>query len=152
MSEISKIEFKLERYKHINSEISRMNANIHTYLNQFQTIATAVIVGAVLIFINWKPLSVEPTIAILSIKALYLFLFMLSGFIVIRILAGVFSWVDYRKEETKLLNEIMDEDFRKEPSFNSFWRWDEFYSILMIILVSLSFAVFSEIIIIPNIK
>lgn len=152
MSGISKMDFKLERYKHINNEISKMNTNIHTYLNQFQTIATTIIVGAVLIFVNWKPLSVEPNIAILSIKALYLFLSMLSGFIVVRILAGVFSWLDYRKEETELLNELLGEGFRKKPSFGSFWRWDEFYSIIMVVLVAVIFIVISEAIIIPNIK
>jgi len=152
MSETTKIDFKLERYKHINNEISKLNRNIHAYLNQFQTITASIIGGVVLIFVNWKPLSVPSEIAIMSIKALYLTLTLLSGFIIIRLLAGVSSWWDYRNEETELLNEIMEENFRKKPSLRNFWRWDEFYSIALILIVPILFILFCEYFIIPNIK
>lgn len=152
MSDTTKMDFKLERYKHLNNEISRLNGNIHTYLNQYQTITATIIAGAVFIFINWQQYTLVADIAIKSIKVLYFSLALFSGFMIIRLIAGIYSWLDYRKEETNLLNEVLDDDFRKKPNFRNLWRWDELYSILIIFIVPIIFIVFCELHIIPNIK
>lgn len=129
-----------------------LNKNIQLFLNQFQTISVSVIAGCILIYVNWKPLEIENEVAILGIRYLYSLLILVGFFILVRIVVSIVSWIDYRNEETELLNEILGEEFRKKPQIKNFWRWDEFYSILIVVLVVILFIVFCETAIIPNMK
>ena len=74
---------KIERYKFILQEISNLNSNTHKFLNLFQTLATAIIGGAILVFVNWKKLEISADIAIASIRALYWLLVILAIFLII---------------------------------------------------------------------
>jgi len=143
---------KIERYKFILQEISNLNSNTHKFLNLFQTLATAIIGGAVLVFVNWKKLEISADVAIASIRALYWLLVILAIFLIIRVIANVFSWFDYRKEEVELLKEIVDENFRKPPTLKNIWRWDEFYIILFILVVLIAIIGFAEYYYIPVIN
>ncbi len=149
MSDVSEMDFKLERYKFINAQIDRLNKNTHIYLTQFQTITVSIIGASVLIFVNFKSLNVIKEVASYGIKSLYFLLIGVSIFTIARIVAGVFSWYDYRKEENKLLDSAVEIGFRSEPNISSFWRWDEFYTMLIVVFVPIAFAVFSEMVIIP---
>ncbi len=128
-------DFKLERYKYILQEIHTLNDNIHKYLTLFQTLATAVIGAGVLIFVSWQELKISAETARVGIQGLLGLLIILTLFVILSILVGVFSWLDYRREEVELLNEVIEPGFRKAPRIKNFWRWYETYIILFIIII-----------------
>jgi len=72
--------------------------------------------------------------------------------VIISIIGGVFSWLDYRKEEVELLNDIVKPGFRKMPTLRNFWRWYETYVILFIIASVFTIAIYIESQIIPLIR
>jgi hypothetical protein len=68
------------------------------------------------------------------------------------VLAGVYSWFDYRREEVNLLNEVVRPGFRMPPKARNFWRWYETYVVvLMLIIVALAYF-FVERVMIPAIS
>lgn len=145
------MEFQLERYRFILQEISNLNANTHKYLTLFQTLATAIISAIVIIFVNWKKLEINYEIAIASIRGFYFILLTVGLFTISRIIAGVFSWFDYRKEEVELLDSVVRPGFRKPPTFKNFWRWDEFYIIVFLFLFLILAIVLTELFLVPKI-
>ena len=128
-------DFKLERYKFILQEIHSLNENNHTHLNLFQTLTTAIIGGGVAIFVSWKNLDIEAALAIIGIRGLLGLLVILTLFMVFSIIAGIFSWVDYREEEVELLSKAVHPEFRKSPTLKNFWRWQETYLIVFVVIV-----------------
>jgi hypothetical protein len=76
----------------------------------------------------------------------------LGAYVILSILASVFSWYDYRKEEVKLSNDCVEQTFRKAPSLRNFWRWQETYFILFMIVVIIFAYAYVEYQIIPLIK
>jgi hypothetical protein len=125
-------EFKLERYKYILTEIHFLNDNIHKYLTLFQTLATAVVGAGAAVFVSWKKLAIDAETARMTIQALLALLLALAGFVIFLVLAGIFSWLDYRREEVALLDEVIRPGFRSNPSPRNFWRWYETYIVLFI--------------------
>jgi hypothetical protein len=106
------ISFKLERYKFILQEIHALNENVHRYLTLYQTLATTIIGAGILVFVNWKGFGITADLAKVGMQALVGLLVILSIFIVIQIVAGIFSWMDYRDEEVKLLDEVVKKGYR----------------------------------------
>lgn len=145
-------EFELERYKFILGEISNLNSNFHNYLSLYQKLTTIIIGGLILIFINWKKLAIPIDVASLGIKACYALQITLSLFIIFIILAGIFSWFDYRKEEVELLNSISTAHSRSLPSFKNLWRWHETHTIIFILVIMIIVISLSENYLIPNLK
>lgn len=145
-------EFEIERYKFILGEISNLNSNYHTYLNLYQKLTTIIVGGLILIFINWKKLSIPIKVVVLGVKACYALQIIISLFIIFVILSGIFSWFDYRKEEVELLNSISISHNRSLPNFRNFWRWHETYTIIFILAVMTLIIVLSENYLIPNLK
>ena len=88
----------------------------------------------------------------MSIYGLLGLLVMLAIFVILSILAGIFSWLDYRKEEVALLNEAVGASFRVQPRIGNFWRWYETYMILFIIVFVVVTYCFVEDQVIPRSK
>ncbi len=145
-------DFELERYKYILQQIHTLNDNVHKYLALFQTLATAIIGGGVGLFVSWKNIHITAEIVKASIQGLLGLLIILTLFVIISIIGGVFSWLDYRKEEVELLNDIVKPGFRKMPTLRNFWRWYETYVILFIMASVFTIAIYIESQIIPLIK
>jgi hypothetical protein len=135
-------DFKLERYKYILKQIHSLNENIHKYLALFQGLLTAIIGGGIAIFVSWKKLEIDAITAKSAINALIMLFLVLSLFIFISIFSGILSWFDYRKEEVKLLNEVVGPGFRNPPTIKHFWRWYETYILLFIICISIFIYVY----------
>lgn len=152
MSDTSELDFKLERYRFLNNEISILNKNVQIYLTQFQVICTSIIIAVTLTIVHYKSLHIPSETAILCVKILTSLFLGVSIFISFRILTGIFSWWDFRKEEVKLLGEVIANDYRRSPTTKNLWRWDETYSILIVLLVGISFTYVSFIHLIPLIK
>ena len=132
-----KSEFKLERYKFILQQINTLNENVHKYLTLYQTLATAIVGGVVLIVVSWKQLKIEAHIARAGVEGLLCLYVVLTLFIVVAIGAGIASWFDYRKEENEVLDEVVREGYRKPPQLGNLWRWNETYVLLFIVLMAL---------------
>ncbi len=146
------ISFKLERYKFILQEIHSLNENIHKYLSLYQTLSTTIIGAGILIFVNWKNFDISSDLAKTGIHALVGMLVLLSIFIVIQIVSGIFSWLDYRDEEVQLLDEVIKKGYRSPSKILNFWRWSETYFIIFILVIVIIISIYTETSIIPLIK
>jgi nucleoside recognition membrane protein YjiH len=60
-----------------------------------------------LVFMTWYTLDIDAEVARMTIRVLLYLLLTLVGFVVLSVLAGIFSWLDYRKEEVILLNQVV---------------------------------------------
>lgn len=146
-------DFYLERYKYILSEIRSLNENVHKYLSVFQTLSTAISTAGVAVFVGQEQLNITPEIAKIAIQGLLGLLIILTMYIIVSIIAGIFAWFDYRKEEVSLLTEIFgSRNFRKPPKLGNLFYWQETYIILFIILAVTAITVYMQANIIPLIK
>jgi hypothetical protein len=144
--------FRLERYKFILEEIHSLNENIHKYLALYQTLATAIIGGGIGIFVSWRSLKIDAEIAKMAIQGALGLLIMLTLFIITSILATIFSWFDYRKEEVRLLDMVLKPNFRQLPMLRNFWRWSETYVLIFIVVVVIIVFFYIEYQVIPLIR
>lgn len=145
-------EFKLERYKYILQQINFLNENLYKYLALFQTLTTAIVGGGIAVFVSWKELKIDAATARASIHGLVGLLVLLTLFVTISIIVGVTSWFDYRRDEVKLLDEVIAPGYRQPPRFQNLWRWHETYFIAFLGLMVLLIIVFVETQLIPLIK
>ena len=144
-------EFKLERYKYTLTEIHFLNDSVHKYLTLFQTLATAVVGAGAAVFISWRKLASDAEMARMTIRALLGLLLTLAAFVILSVLAGVFSWLDYRREEVALLDEVVRPGFRSNPNPRHFWRWYETYVVLFMLIIATAAWWLVEELIIPTI-
>lgn len=144
--------FKLERYKFILQQIHTLNENTHKHLTLFQTLATAIIAGGVGIFLSSKSDKVTAEIAKTGIKGLLSLLTILALFVCALIIIGIFSWVDYRKEEADFLRHEIGLGFREYPNLKNFWRWYETYYVVFILIFIIAAHIVVRIEILPMIK
>jgi hypothetical protein len=137
-------DYKLERYKYILQQLHSLNENNHKYLSLYQALVTAVIGGGIAIFVGWKELKIDAATARVGIRGLLGLLVILTLFVCILIIVGIFSWFDYRREEVKLLKQEVDSSFRQKPKLGNIWRWSETYLILFIIVMMVIIYIFVE--------
>jgi ABC-type phosphate/phosphonate transport system permease subunit len=142
-------DLKTERYKYILSEIHSLNENVHKYVTLFQTLGTAVVGTGVAVFVAWNKLEIKPEIARTAIQGVVGLLVILALFTIVSIIAGMFSWLDYRREEVELLSAMVAPDFRKQPKLRNFWRWNETWIIAFIVIIVAGMVWFAERRIIP---
>lgn len=145
-------DFKLERYKYILQQLNSLNENVHKFLALYQALATAVIGGCVAIIVGWKGMSINVEAAKLGIRGLIGLLSILTIFIIFFLVSGVLSWYDYRREEVKLLDEVVGEGFRRPPNARNFWRWSETYLILFLIIIIIVIYSYIETKVIPKLQ
>ena len=137
-------DFKLERYKYILQQLHALNEGSHRYLLVYQTLATAIIGAVLAVFVAWKDLKIDANAARLGIRGLMGLLTVLTIFVILVIVAGIASWIDYRREEVKLLDTEVEQGFRQPPRIRNFWRWHEIHIILFLILVVIGAYLFIE--------
>lgn len=140
-------QFKLERYRYILDQKKNLNLNVFRYLTVFQTISSSLVAGAIFILINYGDQKINIAITKLSIRGIYGLILVLTVFVIISILAGVYSWADYRKEEEEIWSEFSADTrpyINDEAIFKNFWRWYETYIILFILITAIAIYVFFE--------
>lgn len=113
-------DFQLERYKFILQQINNLNENFYKHLTLFQTLATAIIGSGVAILVSWQNLKISAEIARTGIRGLLGLLVILTLFLIIATIISVFSWFDYRKDEVKLLDEVIRTQYRSLPKLKNF--------------------------------
>ncbi|WP_422736233.1 hypothetical protein ACN263_21925 [Micromonospora sp. WMMD729] len=126
-------EVRLERYRYILRQIEATNQNTYRFLALYQTIATALATATVGLFLGYDSWGIAQGFAYAGLIALMLLLSITAAFAILLILAGMFSWMDYRREECELVNSIVGESFRAPPQWRSFLRWYETWIIAFII-------------------
>jgi hypothetical protein len=144
--------FKVERYKYILNELHSLNDNVHKYLTLFQTLATAIVAAGGAVFVAWPKLEIKPEMARLTIEALLGLLIILAVFVILSVMAGVLSWLDYRREEARLLDEVVEKGFRSVPDVRNFLRWYETYVVLLMVVIVVVAYFFVQCLVIPAIK
>jgi hypothetical protein len=144
-------DFKLERYKFILQQINSLNESVHKYLTLYQTLATAIVGGIVLIFVSWKQLKIEASVAKAGVEGLLVLFIILTLFILVSLCAGVASWFDYRKEENEVLDDAIAKDYRKAPRLGNLWRWNETYVVLFIVAMAFAVVLYISICLVPQI-
>ncbi|MGW2642951.1 hypothetical protein [Streptomyces sp. NPDC001348] len=128
-------EFALERYRYILQQINAVNENAHRFLALYQTLATALVSGALALFVGYRKWQLPPTTARGGVIGLLTLTTVVAAFTSTLIVVGALAWLDYRNEECDITDEVIGPDFRKRPRPGNFLRWYETY-VLLFILVS----------------
>lgn len=145
-------EFKLEHYKYILLQRQALNDNVHKYLTLFQTLITGIAGGGVAIFVGWKELKIDASVARLGIQGLLWLAMILAAFVITSILSSVFTWFDNRREETKLFHQEIGSDYGKPPKWKNIWRWHETYFVLFLVIIMMLIYRFTENQLLPLIR
>ena len=49
------------------------------------------------------------------------------------VITGVVSWMDYRREEVRIMGDAVKPGYRIPPKLSNFWRWHEPYLLALIV-------------------
>jgi hypothetical protein len=142
-------EFQIERYKYILQQLHSTNENVHKYLALYQSIATALLGAAVALFVGYRKWNLPVSVATSALKALLWLVTIAAAFAVLLLLAGVFSWIDYRREECELTEKLVYPGFRRPPSWKNSYRWYELYAVAFIAATTVAVWAFALLIAIP---
>jgi hypothetical protein len=129
-------DFKLERYKYIVGQQAALNENVHKYLLFYQTLVSAILGGVVAFIVKAIEHKISRDIVAYVINGAGLLLGITSAFTFLLVFSGLASWIDYRKEECELLDEVVRPGFRDKPRLHNFWRWPEVYVLAFMVLAS----------------
>ena len=132
-SQAGRNDFDLERYKFILQQIHTTNENVQKFLGIFQGVATTLLTAGIGLFVGYRKWNLTPSIAETGIEAVMWLVTLTSAFTILMVLAGLFSWFDYRKEECLLLERCVGPGARDLPRLKNFWRWYETYIIMFIV-------------------
>jgi hypothetical protein len=125
--------FEVERYKFLLQQLHTVNENVYRFLAIYQTLATVLVGAALLLFVRYEEWHIERGIAQIGIVAILLLVTVVAAFTVLLIVIGVFTWLDYRREECELTEDAIRPGYRKPPDPRNFWRWYETYVVLFIL-------------------
>jgi hypothetical protein len=125
--------FEVERYKFLLQQLHTVNENVYRFLAIYQTLATVLVGAALLLFVRHEEWHIERGIAQIGIVAILLLVTVVAAFTVLLIVIGVFTWLDYRREECELTEDAIRPGYRKPPDPRNFWRWYETYVVLFIL-------------------
>lgn len=125
-------EFGLERYKFILQQIQILNENVYRFLAIYQTLASALVGAGLTLFVGYRKWGIQASTARIGVTGLMWLITLIAGFTVFLIIAGIFNWLDYRREECDLTDSFVHKGFREAPQLRNFMRWYETHIILFI--------------------
>ncbi len=79
-------------------------------------------------------------------------LVLLAAFVSVFVVTGVISWLDYRKEEVRILDDAVRVGYRRPPTLSNLWRWHEFYLLVLIVIAVAGICWFTAAEIVPLVK
>lgn len=144
--------FVLERYKYLLQQLHALNEQIHKYFTLYQTISTAIIGSGAAIYALWIEKRISPEMASRSLHAASGLFIIITLFILCALIASIMSWIDYRNEETSLLDKIVHAGFRSPPSLKNCWRWGETYMCAIVLLAGIVVTLYSYLRVLPSIN
>jgi hypothetical protein len=126
-------EFLLERYKYILQQIHTVNENLYRFLAIYQTLAVALVGGGLALFVGYRKWGIPASTARAGIIGVMWLVTVVATFAVLLVVIGIFSWLDYRREECELTDAAVRPGFRQPPQLRNFLRWYETYVIIFIV-------------------
>jgi hypothetical protein len=132
----------VERYRYILQQINSMNENVYRFLAIFQTLVTAIVTAALVLFVSYSKWKIAPATARTGIQ----------GALILVTVIGVASWLDYRREEVELTARYFAPGFRSQPKIRNFYRWYETYIILFVLAATALLWILGEAFLVPRIK
>src|SRR5262245_15810361 len=111
----TEVQFAIERYKYILGQINTVNENVYRFLAIYQTLAVTLVSGALVLFVGYRKWGIHPSTARVGIIGLLSLTTVIAGFVIMLIIAGLRSWLDYRREECSLTDAIVKPGFRDPP-------------------------------------
>ncbi|WP_406342463.1 hypothetical protein [Streptomyces sp. NBC_00648] len=145
-------EIVLERYRYILQQIHAINENVYRFLALYQAIATALVGGALALFVGYRKWGIEASVAQGGVIGLLSLTSVVAAFTVLLIVVGAFSWLDYRNEECDIAEEFVGADFRERPRPGNLLRWYETYVVLFIVVSLATMWMFAAVFVLPAMK
>ncbi|MFF4738757.1 hypothetical protein ACFY2W_23170 [Streptomyces sp. NPDC001262] len=145
-------DFALERYKYILQQIHALNENVYKFLAIYQALATTTVGAAVALFVGYKQWGVSPGVARAGVVGLLSLETVVAVFTELLIFIGILAWLDYRKEECELTDQVVVAGFRKRPQPGNFSRWYETYIMAFVAVSTIFMWVYALTSILPAIK
>lgn len=143
-------EFVIERYKYILQQIHTINENVYRFLALFQAVSTALVTATLALFVGHNKWGIPPDVAHAGIVGLLLLITASAAFVVLLIIVGIASWIDYRQEECELAHRFFLSDFRTPPRLRNCLRWYETYIALFIIIVTSLLWILATVYLLPH--
>jgi len=140
----------VERYKYILQQIQTVNENVYRFFAIFQTLMTAIVTGALALFVGYSTWGISADTARLGIRGLLFLASIVAAFTVLLVLVGVLSWLDYRRDECELTVKYFEVGFRSPPRLRNFYRWYETYIILFVVSAIVLLWIIGEAVVIPR--
>ena len=125
-------DFSLERYKYILQQINAANEYVYRFLAIYQTLAVALVGGALALFVGYRKWQIPAPVARSGIVGVMWLVTIIAAFVTLLIIIGILNWLDYRHEECDLTDTAVRPGFRKRPQSRNFFRWYETYIVLFI--------------------
>jgi hypothetical protein len=145
-------EFALERYRYVLQQIHTVNENAHRFLAIYQTLATALVSGALALFVGYRQWDLAPATARGGVIGLLSLTTVVAAFTSTLIVVGALAWLDYRHEECDITDEVVGPGFRKRPRPGNFLRWYETYVLLFILVSVITMWVLAAFFLLPAMR
>jgi uncharacterized membrane protein len=142
----------VERYRYILQQINSMNENVYRFLAIFQTLVTAIVTAALVLFVSYSKWKIAQATARTGIQGALILVTVIACFTILLIVIGVASWLDYRREEVELTARYFAPGFRSQPKIRNFYRWYETYIILFVLAATALLWILGEAFLVPRIK
>ncbi|MGX1675184.1 hypothetical protein [Streptomyces sp. NPDC055400] len=145
-------EFALERYRYVLQQIHTVNENAHRFLALYQTLATALVSAALVLFVGYRKWGLDPATARGGVIGLLVLVTLVAAFTALLITVGALAWLDYRNEECDITDELIGSNFRKRPRPGNFLRWYETYVVLFILVSVLTMWMIAAFLLLPAMR
>jgi hypothetical protein len=143
---------QLERYKYILQQLHTVNENVYKFLAVYQTLATALVSAGLALFVGYKKWGIDVATARAGLVALLWLVTLVAGFTVLQIVMGILNWLDYRREECDLTDELVHPGFREPARIGNLFRWYETY-IMLFVASSIAFMwIYASTLILPAMR
>ncbi|MGN9776443.1 hypothetical protein ACTMS0_11820 [Micromonospora sp. H33] len=127
-------ELHVERYKYILQQLNASNENVHRFLAIYQSLATGILGAGLALFVGYRKWGIGASVAHAGLIGLVCLLTIVAAFTVLLVVSSVFSWLDYRKEECALTDDLIGPGFRDPPRLANLVRWHETYIVGFIVV------------------
>lgn len=139
----------VERYKHVLSQMARIDENAHKFLAIYQATATAILGAIAALWLLGEGWGVSANQARTAVEAALVILCLVGAFSALLLVVGMFAWMDYRKEEG-ILASLSTTHARPASSWRNIWRWQEIYMLILVLVVTLGAIAIAYIWILPG--
>lgn len=140
LKSLSQDALVVERYRYILDQKRALNDRSFNILALFQALSTTIVGAVITIGFSWQKLEIEAGTARASVIALLAIHFLIAAYALMSLISGVVTWLDYKLEENRLLNDgVAGPNARMSHP----WTWFETYMIIFVLLVTAIFYVFA---------